>query len=514
MFHLKCLVMISLLNIVSCYNILGVFLHPGKSHVDVFLPLMKELADRGHYVTVLSHYKLKVPIDRYTDIDLVGEVTPMKEVVDMQEIADNKFSSFREAILLGEMANISCETSLKMPGVQDLIRKKKQHNFDIIVSEFFNSDCHIGFHLLFQAPLIGITSSTLMPWTSKRVANPSNPSYIPNNLMRYSDVMTFGDRVLNTIAYIWHQFYFDVFINANDQRLINSYFNRRMPSIKEGIYNVSLVLTNTHFSLNLPRPLVPNVVEIGGIHIGKAKKVPKNIEKWIDGSSDGVIYFSLGSMIKGHTFPTDKRKEFLKAFGKLSQTVLWKWENETMEGKPDNVMIQKWMPQFDILCHPNVKAFISHGGLLGVTEAVHCGVPVIVMPQFGDQFTNAKALESVGGGVILHLSEATEESISKALKKVLSSKFRQQAKELSERFRDRPMSPMDTAIYWVEYVARHKGAPHMRTAAVNMPFYQYYLLDVISFLILIVSLTLYIVVYVLKTMLKLFLSSSRKVKIN
>lgn len=61
--------------------------------------------------------------------------------------------------------------------------------------------------------------------------------------------------------------------------------------------------------------------------------------------------------------------------------------------------------------------------------------------------------------------------------------FQAQAKELSEKFRDRPMPPLETAIYWVEYVARHKGAHFMKTAAVNMPFYQYYLLDVIAFIV-------------------------------
>lgn len=69
-----------------------------------------------------------------------------------------------------------------------------------------------------------------------------------------------------------------------------------------------------------------------------------------------------------------------------------------------------------------MKAFIAHGGLLGTIEAVHCGVPVIVMPQFGDQFTNARALEANGGGVILHLKDATEELIYKKLKTVLSPK--------------------------------------------------------------------------------------------
>lgn len=42
------------------------------------------------------------------------------------------------------------------------------------------------------------------------------------------------------------------------------------------------------------------------------------------------------------------------------------------------------------------------------------------MPQFGDQHTNAKALEAVGGGEILYLSDATEEKIYKALQKILS----------------------------------------------------------------------------------------------
>lgn len=57
--------------------------------------------------------------------------------------------------------------------------------------------------------------------------------------------------------------------------------------------------------------------------------------------------------------------------------------------------------------------------------------------------------------------------------------YRQKAKELSEAFRDRPMSPLETAVYWTEYVIRHKGAPHLRSAAVGMPWYQYYLIDVL-----------------------------------
>lgn len=76
--------------------------------------------------------------------------------------------------------------------------------------------------------------------------------------------------------------------------------------------------------------------------------------------------------------------------------------------------------------------------------------------------------------------------------------FNKKAKELSERFRDRPLPPLDTAIYWVEYVARHKGAHHLRTAAVGMPLYKYLLLDVVAFLAAVMVVTLYLTFIVVR----------------
>lgn len=85
--------------------------------------------------------------------------------------------------------------------------------------------------------------------------------------------------------------------------------------------------------------------------------------------------------------------------------------------------------------------------------------------------------------------------------------FNKQAKELSARFRDRPLPPLETAIYWVEYVARHKGAPFMRTAAVGMPLYKYLLLDVIAFLLAIFAAFNYLVYLLVKALVR---SISRK----
>ena len=57
-----------------------------------------------------------------------------------------------------------------------------------------------------------------------------------------------------------------------------------------------------------------------------------------------------------------QRKMFLNTFSKLKQKVLWKWETEKMDDLPKNVKLSKWVPQQDVLGHPNIKAFITHGG--------------------------------------------------------------------------------------------------------------------------------------------------------
>lgn len=55
--------------------------------------------------------------------------------------------------------------------------------------------------------------------------------------------------------------------------------------------------------------------------------------------------------------------------------------------------------------------------------------------------------------------------------------------QVSELMRDQMNQPLDRAVYWIEYVIRHQGAPHLRTASRKLSLYQRGLLDV-TFLVL------------------------------
>lgn len=72
------------------------------------------------------------------------------------------------------------------------------------------------------------------------------------------------------------------------------------------------------------------------------------------------------------------------------------------------------------------------------------------------------------------------------------------------------MPPLETAIYWVEYVARHKGAPFMRSAAVGMPLYKYLLLDVIAFLLAVFVAFAYVVYALVRALIRVTVKKDSK----
>lgn len=73
------------------------------------------------------------------------------------------------------------------------------------------------------------------------------------------------------------------------------------------------------------------------------------------------------------------------------------------------------------------------------------------------------------------------------------------------------MSPAQTVDYWTRYVIRHKGAPHLKSYALNLTWYQYLLLDVFAVIFLITLLILYFLYKCVKLM-KTFMSEYIKLK--
>ena len=158
----------------------------------------------------------------------------------------------------------------------------------------------------------------------------------------------------------------------------------------------------------------------------------------------------------------------------------------------NNTLIVEWMPQKDLLGHPQIKAFVAHGGTNGVQEAIYHGVPVLGIPLFFDQYDNLLRLQERGAAKIIELSNVNGRTFEQGLNEVLhQDSYRKNMQRLSRLHRDQPITPMDHAMFWVEFVMRHKGAAHLRTEAYRMPWYAYYSVDVFLVLLTAVGLLMF-----------------------
>lgn len=230
----------------------------------------------------------------------------------------------------------------------------------------------------------------------------------------------------------------------------------------------------------------------------------------MDGATDGAIYFSLGSYMRSSETPPQKLEAILNTFKKLKMKVLWKFEADNINF-PSNVMVQKWMPQNDILAHKNVKLFISHGGVFGLQEAIHHSVPMIIFPFYGDQHRNGRKMERYKVGKIVDMSELTEESLMEAITTLTNNNsYRENLNKLSDIFRNNIADPLESAVFWIEYVMKYKGAPHLRSAAKDLEWYQYIMLDVFGLMLLIIFLVIYLIRKILRAIYNLLFGSKKQ----
>ncbi|XP_046981238.1 UDP-glycosyltransferase UGT5-like [Schistocerca americana] len=474
--------LIEIINQCQGANILSITVLPSKSHVGFVKPLLDELAEKGHNLTIISPFPESSHANnvRIISLNLAGGMIKSHGNITLFEMGGR--SPFPLIFYLKDLGNVLCKNALSVPEVQELIISHDQ-KFDLLIMNGFFTECFLGFAYKYNASIIYQTPNALTFLIGNPVGNPGAYAYVPDVMLDFGVNMNFRQRVINSVYSLLGELVRSFSYLPTQQDIMNSNFRNihSLPSVEELHRSASLLFVNTHESMGVPRPLTPNTIQVGGMQIKPAKALPKDLEAILNNSKEGVIFFSLGSNIQPSDMPKDKFLAFMTAFSKLNQTVLWKWDQDTMPGKPRNVHLGKWFPQNDILGHKNVKLFITHGGLLSLQEAVYHAVPVLGVPIFSDQRVNVNQAEGKGYAIKLFFSDVTEEFLLQAINEVLSNpRYANRAAELSRQFRDQPESPLERAVFWTEYVLRHRGAVHLQVAAHDLSWWQLALLDVVA----------------------------------
>ncbi|XP_035911906.1 UDP-glucosyltransferase 2-like [Anopheles stephensi] len=475
-------------------KIVCVFPTASKSHVLGAQALLKELAHRGHEVTMVSAFPLKKPPKNYRDVYVPIENAFSSIMNDFMQGGSRNMMKLLPKIL--RAAQESSNVTINAP---EFLRLAREEQFDLAIVGFFMNSFIIGVGELFRCPTVLYFSASGSGLTNV-VGNPAEVAAVPHILLGPRNPMTFFDRVANTVLTGVEKIMM-MYIRYTELPYYNSNFpaEKGFRSYDEAMRNVSLVLLNTHFSQTVPKPYIPNMVEVGGIQINvKPEPMAQDLQQFLDGAGrDGAIFISFGSNLKSSTLRQDKLDSILAMIRGLKQRVIWKWDQDEMPNKPTNVFIGKWLPQDAILAHPNLKLFITHGGLGSITESMYHGVPIVGIPMFGDQDGNVAQVVKEGWGLSVSFDELTEPLLSGAVQEVLRDpKYRDHIQGRSILYKDRPMGALETGVYWVEYVIRHHGAPHLHYQGADLNLLQLALLDVFAFLFAVFYVVFKIVVIV------------------
>ncbi|XP_012282467.1 UDP-glucuronosyltransferase 2B19 [Orussus abietinus] len=487
---------------------LGLFPLQGKSHFIMMEQLMKELARRGDQVDVVSHFPQKTPFPNYKDIDVSGTVPIVVNNMSISYVDTFNTLSVKKLV---HMAGTQVCQLLGHPKLQEIIKNPpKDPPYDAVIVEVFASHCYFAFGRLLNVPVIGVTSSGLYDWMNEPMGNPSNPAYIPGGFTGFPAKMTFIQRLSNTLISLFINFDFQWWINEQSE-LIEKYFGPDMPKVEVLQKELTLLLVNSHFSLNGVRPLTSAIVEVGGLHVKSGGVLPQELQKWLDDSKHGVVYFSFGSMMKIESLPEKTLLAFYETFRKIAPVrVLMKIPkvDELPKGLPENVKTMQWIPQVEVLEHKNVKVFITHGGNMGTLEALRFGVPLIGFPLFGDQHANIQNFVNRNIAIALDYKKVDEKQLTEAITTILKDpSYKKNAENLSRKYLDRPLSAMDTAIFWIKFVLRNGNV--LRSPSLDLTWWQVNLLDVYGVLLGGLLLTLYILQLVLRGLWRLLKGSSR-----
>ncbi|XP_043282576.1 UDP-glucosyltransferase 2-like isoform X2 [Venturia canescens] len=462
---LICSVFVSTVGFKGCYGhrVLGIFPLQCRSHFSMFEALMKGLASRGHQVDVISLFPQKNPHPNYTDIiklpspdlQLFNTLTyeMMKKSVEEMEVQ-----------LIGLVAGNGACAELSNPEMQRLIKNPpKDRPYDLLITELFATNCYmaLGYHL--KVPTIATISTSLYPWHDRIVGNPANLAIRPNNFYAPPLPMDFSTRLYNTVYSYFIDAYFKYLTVSPQDAMVKKYIDEKIPSTRDIERNVALVLTNTHYSFNGPVPMTSAVIEVGGIHIrDDDSKIPEDLEEWMDRSTDGFVYFSFGSMLRIDSLPEHIIRVFYRSFEKISPIrVLMKvtYEEQLPPGLPKNIRTFKWLPQLKVFRHKHMKAFITHGVL-------------------------------------------TEETLDEALHEIFYNPiYKKKILQVSAQFHDRPMAPMDTAVWWIEYVLR-RGDQSLRSVAMDLHWWQIELLDVYTAILVVIMISVFSIISFIRLIVK------------
>ncbi|KAG7309178.1 hypothetical protein JYU34_005102 [Plutella xylostella] len=468
-------------NLVHSYRILCIYPAVFYSHQSVLRVLTEELARHGNELVVVTPLPVGTAVANITEIDVHDASMKIWEEQGLTKAMKQRDTFSLDAeqtmLIINKLELKLLEAHYHAPAVQELIQDETQ-KFDVIFVEGC-APLSIMFAARFDAPVIEVSSFFGSHENLLTIGAPIHPLIFPSYNQRKTRNLSFWDKL--SVMYTFLRLrYIEYYANVERNKVIRKYFGAAAPSVAELRTRIEMLFLNVHpaWADNLPAP--PALLYLGALHLKEPLPLPEDLQTYLDSSRKGVIYVSLGSTLNISDLPHHITAALFNVFKSLPYDILLKAKHENVGFKLENLRIEKWLPQNDLLHHPKIKLFITHGGLQSIDEAIAANVPMVVMPITGDAWYNAQKCEQFGIGKEIDLNTLNENDLRNAILDIAGNEtYRRNIASLSLVLQEQRAGGLQRAVRGAARVAARAARP-LRSPLADASLVQLLMLDVLA----------------------------------
>uniref|UniRef100_A0AC35UCZ4 Glucuronosyltransferase n=1 Tax=Rhabditophanes sp. KR3021 TaxID=114890 RepID=A0AC35UCZ4_9BILA len=475
------------------YKILVYNLKFAYSHYAYNSIIADTLAGAGHDVTVIQadlDLNVKHPgaqIAKTYNIPVENEIAELLTNNSMADLIwDLDGSSFAQLKAIENFMKAQHLHQLKIINDKELAKWILNEKFDFGYAEVYSMHM-IGLFKAWNITKYATgTATTLIDYMYFFYGVPFSPSSMPNMLQASSPKMTYSERVINLLGYLFFKSFF--YYNADHitgEKEINKMYGADTFILERDLGEAAFIFINTNPFFDFPHPKTEKMIAISGIGIPEVKKLDKYWDDILN-LRNQTILLSFGSLAKSSKMPLILKQSIVTTVKKLPDiTVIFKYEIEDDGLNKDvpNLILSKWVPQNDLINDPRLSLFILHCGLNSVHEIAFAksDCPSLAIPIFGDQMRNAQLIKSNKIGAIMNKLDLSKPDIfAKYIIETMNNKeFKQNSKQLGNMLAKRPFSAKDLLINNIEFACEFGNLKQLDLESRHQGFIVYYMLDII-----------------------------------
>ncbi|XP_068140319.1 UDP-glycosyltransferase UGT5 [Drosophila tropicalis] len=458
-------------SVVQSHHILGLFVNVHRSQLLVHLAVARVLLERGHQLTLVT----TLPLD---DLDEEFKENVTHILVDWQPSPEEKQSSNDFLTRLEHMFRRLEHSGnlLKHSTWKNFMAYTPKPNFDLLLLGYQFNDHLLGVAAHFKCPVVIITTQQPIGQVNSLMGNPEERWYVPQP---YDSRQRSG---LEAWIFGW----WEKTIELLSRRILARIYSKNFPSPQYPDFDtmrrsVVMSFNNHHMISEGPiQPMLPTMLDIGGILIEQTPKEKSNLEI---SSKRPRILFSLGTRFIWSTASRHFIDKFVASFEHFPDfDIYWTYDGSdsvNLTQAHPHLKLAKWWPQRELLASNLTRVFITHGGKGSITESLYYGKPILGLPLVGDQRVNAVKVVQKNWGLSLNIHNCSSFDIIQGIHQLLDNPiYAKTIEKASQLYRDRPQNATEVVSYWLEYILRHNGAKHLYNPARELYFWQYYSIDI------------------------------------